>query len=304
MSSRVNVLLATYNGIEYLGVQLRSIESQSLSADRITIRDDGSTDGTQLLLQQWARDRSNVKLYQGSRLGTTQNFFSLLRDCEEDCEFFAFCDQDDVWFPQKIDWAIQRLTKDISQQPTMYCSRVEYVDEDLQHLGYSRIPRRLDLANALVENIATGCTIVLNRAAKDLICRNFPKRAMLHDWWCYLVVSALGKVIYDERPTVKYRQHAKNQVGANITLLQSLKGGLQRLFQQKLKDQSPSNQANEFLSCFGEQLSARNREIVSRFLSVRRGLLSRALYATDMDVRRQSRLGTLALRTMILLGKV
>jgi glycosyltransferase involved in cell wall biosynthesis len=305
MSSRVHVLLATYNGVEYLGEQLRSIESQSLPVARVTIRDDGSTDGTPSFLQEWARGRSFVRFLHGPRLGVTNNFFTLLKDSQEDCDYFAFCDQDDVWLPDKMERAVQALRKYPAEEPGLYCSRVEYVNERLSHLGYSRIPKRISFANALVDNIATGCTVVLNSAARELICKKLPVRsALLHDWWSYLTVSALGRVAYDEKPSIKYRQHANNQAGAPPSSGELFKRRIVKFFRRDGNEQLFSNQALEFKRCFGELLSVRDRDILERFLSVRRGLWTRAWYSAAMEVRRQTWIDTAVLRTMILLGRV
>lgn len=304
MRSQVHVLLATYNGIKYLGDQLKSIESQTLPVAGVTIRDDGSTDGTEAFLQEWAVGRGNVRLYRGPRLGVTNNFFTLLKDSEEDCSYFAFCDQDDVWLPDKIERAVFALRKCVAEEPVLYCSRVECVDESLEHLGYTRIPKRVGFANALVENVCTGCSVVLNRKARDLICERLPNRALLHDWWCYLVVSALGKIIFDERPTVRYRQHLSNQVGATTSRVTSVKVRLRRFLRSGKAARPLSDQAAEFRRCFGDLLSARDKETLDRFLSVRSGLWNRASYTAAMDVRRQSWVDTAILRTMILLGRV
>jgi len=304
MGTQVQILLATYNGVKYLGEQLKSIDCQTVPVARVTIRDDESTDGTQSFLQEWAVGRSNVRLFRGPRLGVTNNFFALLKDSEKACRYCAFCDQDDVWLPSKIERAVAHLSQYSPDGPLMYCSRLEYVDEDLHHLGYSRLPRRLDFANALVENVCTGCTIVLNRRAADLICERLPGRALLHDWWCYLVISTLGKVIFDETPTVRYRQHSNNQVGAATSHAASLKGRLQRLLRSRSGVQLLTEQAAEFKRCFGDLLNPHDKDILERFLAVRGGLWSRASYSAAMDVRRQSWVDTAILRTMILIGRV
>jgi glycosyltransferase involved in cell wall biosynthesis len=305
MSDRVHVLLATYNGVEYLGEQLRSIESQSLPVARVTIRDDGSSDGTQSFSQEWAKGKSYVRFLQGTRLGVTNNFFTLLKDSEEGCNYFAFCDQDDVWLPDKIERAVTVLRKYSAEEPVLYCSRVEYVNEKLGHMGYSRIPNRISFANALVENIATGCTVVLNGAARELICKNLPVRsALLHDWWSYLTVSALGMVVYDEAASIKYRQHARNQEGGTSSSRELFKRRMVRFLQRAGDKQLLSDQAVEFKRCFGELLSTRDRGILGRFLSIRCGLWSRASYTAAMEVRRQTWIDTAVLRAMILLGRV
>jgi glycosyltransferase involved in cell wall biosynthesis len=304
VSGRVNVLLATYNGSRFLQEQLDSLGSQTTPLSRITVRDDGSTDGTVSLLEKWAAGRPNVSLLRGPRLGFAKNFFALLTNPDQESDFFAFSDQDDVWLPDKIERALRALGGCDADVPSLYCSRLELVDENLKHLSFSRIPRRIDFANALVENVATGCTMVLNRAARNLISERLPDRAVFHDWWCYLAIAALGRVIFDETPTIKYRQHANNQVGATASRVKFFMRRLERFFRQAGGARPRSDQAQEFNRCCGALLVGRHKEILDRFLSVQGSVRERVSYSAAMDVWRQSRFDTALLRALILLGRV
>lgn len=304
MPPKVNILLATFNGARFLREQLGSISSQTLPFSRITIRDDGSSDDTFSALQDWASCRSNVCLSRGPQLGVTNNFFSLLANADSDSEYFAFADQDDVWHPEKLATAVERLRDFPFNEPALYASRVEYVGEALDHLGYSRSPCRPDFANALVENIAPGCTMVLNRAARNLICDNLPARAMIHDWWCYLVVAAVGTVIYDQWPSVKYRQHRNNHTGGTSSLTRLLWRRLVRLLATDSRSKLLSTQAIEFERLYKDLLSEHRRRVLDRFLDVRGDLLTRLSYSARMDVWRQSRFDTAILRTLVVIGRI
>jgi glycosyltransferase involved in cell wall biosynthesis len=304
LKDRVSVLLATYNGSKFLLEQLQSIEAQTLAPTRITVRDDGSTDDTIHQVEDWAAGKSNVILLCGKRLGAIDNFFELLRQTDEDSDYFSFCDQDDVWVPEKLERAVARLRICASTVPTMYCSRVEYVDEKLHHLGWSRIPRLSGFANALVENIAMGCTVVLNRQARALICGRLPRKALMHDWWCYLVLSALGEVIYDDRPGIKYRQHRNNVVGGTSALLELFKRRMVRFLKRPPNSKLLSDQAAGFQQCFGDILAPQESAVLERFLTVKGTLWARLSYNAAMDVWRQSWVDTAILRTMIVLGRV
>lgn len=304
MSARVNVLIATFNGSKFLLQQLESLLAQTLAPARITVRDDGSRDNTISLLQQWSVGRTNVELLAGGQLGAANNFFALLKTTDEDSDYFAFCDQDDVWLPEKIEKAVQVLRDCDSNMPLMYCSRIEYVDKKLEHLGYSKIPRKASFPNALVENVATGSTVVLNRRARDLICGRLPQQALMHDWWCYLVVSAFGRVIYDATPTIKYRQHGANVIGGTSSSLELFKRRLLRFLKRPRNVKFLSDQAEEFQRCFGDILPSQYAKILERFLMVRGNLWKRLSYNVAMDVWRQSLIDTAILRTMILIGRV
>jgi len=256
------------------------------------------------LVQEWAEGCSNVRLLQGPRLGAANSFFTLLDSCGDECDYFAFADQDDVWLPDKIERAVFSLGRHGTEEPAMYCSRVEYVDERLGHIRYSRIPKRVDFANALVENIAIGCTVVLNGSARSLLRRRVPQKTLMHDWWCYLVVSALGKVVFDERPGIKYRQHAGNVVGGTSSRIELFRRGMTRFVRSSQSSRLLSDQAIEFRRCFGDSLTQQQRRILDHFLMVRGNLWARLCYNATMDVWRQSWIDTATLRTMILLGRV
>lgn len=304
MKDRVNVLLPTYNGARYLREQLQSIEIQTLPVARITFRDDGSTDGSDALVREWAAGRPNVRWLQGPRLGAANSFFTLLDSCGDECDYFAFADQDDVWFPDKIERAVFCLGCRGTEEPAMYCSRAEYVDESLGHIGYSRIPKKVDFMNALVENIVIGCTVVLNRSARNLLRRRLPQKALMHDWWCYLVLSGLGEIVFDERPGIKYRQHAGNVVGGTSSRIELVRRGIARFVKSSPGAKPLSDQAIEFRECFADSLTQQKRRAIDRFLTVRENLWARLYYNLTMDVWRQSWIDTATLRTMILMGRV
>jgi hypothetical protein len=260
-------------------------------------------DGSDLLVQEESEDCPDVRRLQGPRLGAANSFFTLLDNCGDEYDYFAFADQDDVWLPDKIERAVLSLSRDGIEEPAMYCSRVEYVDESLGHIGYSQIPKKVDFTNALVENVAIGCTVVLNRSARNLLRGRFPQKTIMHDWWCYLVVSALGKVVFDERPGVKYRQHSGNVVGGTSSRIELFRRGITR-FVRRSPRVLLSDQAIEFHRCFGDSITPQKKRILDRFLTVRGNLWARLCYNATMDVWRQSWIDTATLRTMILMGRV
>ncbi len=280
MPEQVRILLTTHNGLGFLREQLQSIDAQTWPEIRVTVRDDGSTDETNELLEKWALGKPHVRLLRGSRLGVTRNFLTLLAHPDGDSDYFAFSDQDDVWLPDKMERAVLCLRGCDQDRPAMYCARLEYVDENLNHLGYTNVPKRVGFANAVVENVATGCTMVLNRSARELVCEKLPEKALIHDWWCYLVVSAFGRVIYDESRR-RFRRILSYEKGRPLV----------------------SDQAAEFKRCFGDRLSVHDRETLERFLCVRGGLKERIFYNAAMDVWRQSWVDTMILRAMILVGR-
>jgi len=144
---------------------------------------------------------------------------------------------------------------------------------------------------------------VLNRSARELVCEKLPEKALIHDWWCYLVVSAFGRVIYDERTSIRYRQHANNVTGGTPSPLELFGRRFRRFLSHEKGRPLVSDQAAEFKRCFGDRLSVHDRETLERFLCVRGGLKERIFYNAAMDVWRQSWVDTMILRAMILVGR-
>lgn len=215
------ILLATYQGEPFLKEQLDSLLRQSDASWRLLWRDDGSTDSTRAILEDFVA-RAGATRVQSSgrrdqRLGALGSFMALLAEAPADAARFAFCDQDDVWLPGKLARAATAFAAVPADRPALYCSRQHLVDTALRPVGLSPLPvRQPAFGNALVQNIATGCTVVLNAAARRVVlAAPPPPRSSMHDWWCYLVITGIGgRVIFDPEPQILYRQHSGNAVGA------------------------------------------------------------------------------------------
>jgi len=209
---RVVVLMSTFNGERYVAEQLRSILDQLPERGRIFVRDDGSRDGTVAAIK--ALGDSRISLVSGPNIGFGKSFLTLLAAAPSDAEMVMFADQDDVWLPGKIDRAWQHLSR-LPSTAALYGSAQMLADADLRPLHATPPwPFGPSFANALTENIITGCTAALNRPAVDLLQRaGVPDGVHFHDWWLYLVVSAFGTVVFDPEPTLLYRQHGSNQIG-------------------------------------------------------------------------------------------
>jgi glycosyltransferase involved in cell wall biosynthesis len=217
----VHILLASYQGEAYLAQQLESIAAQTYSAWQLWVSDDGSTDKTRAIVAQFASQvPQSVVILDGPCKGVTQNFFHLVNTVSLDNpnNVYAFCDQDDVWLPEKIARAVAQYQSQIlsNEQPYLYCSRTEIVDSNLRHLGYSAIPKRpLGFGNALLQNIAGGNTMVFNSALLKTLRHINPLHSVLHDWSAYQIATGCGGVVYyDKEAFLLYRQHTLNAVGA------------------------------------------------------------------------------------------
>ena len=155
--------MATFNGEEYLNEQIESLLSQDYENFGILIRDDGSSDSTIRRLKHYEKNK-RIEVIFGENLGVTQCFFELMRESDPLADYFSFCDQDDVWLPNKLTLAVDKLQAIDPVIPAMYFSRLHVVDEQLNKIKLSFHPRRaIGIENAIVQNVATGCTIVLNK---------------------------------------------------------------------------------------------------------------------------------------------
>ncbi len=217
----ITVVLATFNGAAYLRAQLLSLLDQVDVTWRLLWRDDGSADDSVAVLEAFERDspiRSDRLLDPRHRLGVAGSYHALVAQAPADT-YIAFCDQDDVWLPHKLSRGHAALSLVPAATPALYCARQVLVDADLRPLGTSmKLRPQPQFPMALAQNIATGCTVMLNQAAAELLRAAPPPAGTLHDWWSYLLVSgASGRLIIDDEPVVLYRQHGLNQVGAPHT---------------------------------------------------------------------------------------
>lgn len=299
----INILMSTYNGSKYLDAQIDSIFSQKDVEIILQVRDDGSTDETPELIER-ALERFPFEFRKGANFGVVGSFFDLLKNSRPECDYYAFSDQDDVWKAEKLFRASQQLAEFDHSVPALYYSRLEFTDERLNTIGFSAIPSYSGYANALVQNQATGCTIVMNKAARDLLISRLPEWALMHDWWCYLVVSAFGNVVYDSKPTILYRKHGNNVTPATPWFILELWERTKRYISNKNIPEKVTDQVNEFISVFGDLLDIEKRDLAEKFIEARSGnFFSRLNYVLHMKVRRNTILDNQILKILILLGK-
>ena len=219
-SPRVAILLCTKQGEAFLQEQLDSIGRQTHTSWAVYASDDGSQDATPAILQDFKRRVGERKLaiLRGPHMGFVANFLSLVCNPEIDADFYAYADQDDIWEDDKLARAVQFLQTVPGSVPAVYCSRTSNVDETNTCIGHSPLfTKPPGFANALVQNIGGGNTMVFNHAACQLLRLAGPDvQVATHDWWTYLLVTGCGgRVFYDPVPTVRYRQHGLNLVGGN-----------------------------------------------------------------------------------------
>jgi glycosyltransferase involved in cell wall biosynthesis len=303
-SRLVTILLSTYQGDSFLDEQLSSIASQTYDNWKLMWRDDGSSDQSVTYLNAFSVKHPGRVISIDTRagnLGAAQSFMYLLAKAPED-GFFAFCDQDDVWVPEKLSRSIDALRDVPDDVPAIYCTRQYLVDKNLNSLGCSqKLKRPASFRNALVQNIVTGCTVVMNARARSVILSARMPANSMHDWWSYLAVTAAGgKIIFDDEPSLLYRQHDSNTIGNPGSIMSRAAGAIRR---------GP----DAFWNVFDAHLDAL-KELVPLTPEARRTMTSlyeiwnfsalrRLYYLSKVGLYRQGLLEDLALRIFVLLRR-
>ena len=302
----ISVLMATHDGAGTLRAQIDSILGQTVRPRWFLASDDGSTDGTCEILQEYA-DNQELTEFEGPCKGATENFLTLLAALPQDAEYAALSDQDDVWLPQKLERAARGLASLPDGQPALFCARALICNDDLSSCHAAPMPDRAPgFRHALVQNVAGGNCMVLNRAAIELVqsARSEAGEPPYHDWWIYQLISgAGGAILLDDVPTVKYRQHARNAVGSGHHGLGAL---LRRPFRVLSGSYGRTTQRHaDALQRSAHRLTPENRALLADFIAARRAApLDRLRRLRQLGVYRQGRAGTFMLWCAAILGRV
>ena len=231
---RICVLLSTYNGEKYIKQQLDSIISQTVNNVDIIVRDDGSSDLTLQILEEYA-SRGLIQLYKGeTNLGPAHSFLTLL-SISDGYDFYFFSDQDDVWMPDKISRAMDQIEK-IDDIPVLYYSNAELVDDRLRQLNKNVYGRKQfpHMVTVLCGCSILGCTISMNRKLRDIVKSKYSNQLKIgmHDYFVSEICMICGgKIKYDDIPSLLYRQHDNNVIGYKIK--KTVSGRIEELFSKK-----------------------------------------------------------------------
>ena len=273
----VLVLISTYNGELFIREQILSVLNQSNVQVKIIIRDDGSQDSTTKIISDLIIKYPEISLIKDQNIGSKNSFFKLLEmAAHTSAEYIAFCDQDDIWDNNKLIEGTKKLIK-YKNYPSLYCSNLKVVDSELNFIRYM-YPKRIvsDKNTSLLNNIATGCTCIINRKLLDLFLKfPFPCNAVMHDWWLYSIASFLGKVVYDDRSFINYRQHSNNVYGARSTnYLKRLSNLIKSKFNNK-SEHYRELQAINFYKTYYSILSSQDLNIINQIINYRSSFLNK-----------------------------
>ncbi len=263
------ILLSVFNGERFLREQLKSIADQGYREWCILWRDDGSSDQSRAIMEEFSAGVGHGRCVEVRssclRLGASKSFLSLLREADG-YPFVAFADQDDVWLPTKLERAVAYLRGIAETTPALYCGRQIVVDKCLKQKRFSPLPRfGLHFPSALLQNVVTGCTAVLNQEGCRRVNGIFPPEQTMHDWWIYIVIAAVeGSIYFDPAPEILYRQHSSNAVGVApnlfIRLQKAIRRGARPFFHQLSAHLSALECAAELLPDSAQQNIAAIRD--------------------------------------------
>jgi len=296
-TDKIAILLATYNGEEYISEQIESILNQTYEDWVIYVHDDGSKDETKAIIKEYERKYPEkiVVLEAPATGGAKTNFLYLFREVE--APFYMCCDQDDVWLADKIEITkkeMDNLVRGNEEKPCLIFTELCVVDRDLniqaeKMSAYQGLDcKKVNFNRALIQNVVTGCTMMVNRVLRDELekIEDFDG-VLMHDWWATLVATRFGKAAYVEKATILYRQHGDNGVGA--TNAASFVYKLKRMLQGEEIKKSLENtriQAEAFCKLYKEPEGSLANEYAQL---AKKSKLKRLAFYKKHDVKKSTR---------------
>jgi len=297
---KVQVLLSTYNGEQFIQQQLDSLFNQTDVEVFCLVRDDGSSDNTMNILLENQEKYKNIKIISGKHIGYKASFFELIKISGE-YDYYAFSDQDDVWESFKLIKAIEKIDRTNKGRPVMYFSNATVVDENLKKLGRLHSSRDIipsEKTMALVQGFAHGCTLVFNHRSKDLILKYRPKQDYPHDFWIPLLHMYLGYVIYDQNSYILYRQHKENVFGKKRSFRKLIRLKLDFIIQ---RPNFYSQTAKELLIGYGEYLDEKDYQQLMDIADYKCSIKKYIKLLFNKNIKKNTFRGTFILKILILL---
>lgn len=283
---KVEILLASYNGEAYIREQIDSILAQSDDRWYLTVSDDGSSDRTPEILDEYANQHPDkiTRVYSGKRFGNARDhFFWLIGQCGAD--YIFTCDQDDNWYREKVKKqldAIEAAEKQYGKEtPVLVFSDQTPTDAQLDPLAQSFMRyqnqyfEHFDYRSILMRNVVTGGAMCFNRALRNLAMQCVDsKQTIMHDWWMAAVAARFGKIVYIDEPLSDYRQHGANSVGAkNVRSLAHVARKIANLNEVQRTTVNKKRQTRVFVDTYENSLPDADRFFLERFAKTRSGPL-------------------------------
>ncbi|HFI0249241.1 TPA: glycosyltransferase family 2 protein [Streptococcus suis] len=300
---KVNILMSTYNGQQFLAEQIRSIQDQSYTDWTLFIRDDGSSDNTKEILKDFERQDSRIHLIDNDKsdnLGVIKSFHKLVN--HDRADYYFFSDQDDVWLPNKLELSLKEAQNYLADLPLMVYMDLKVVNQDLEIMTESMVKSQSHHANTelvqeLTENTVTGGVAMINHALAEMWQET--DDILMHDWYLALLASAFGNLVFIDQPGELYRQHSDNVLGAR-TLSKRFKKWIRphilfAVYWDLIKN--CQKQARHLLQM---PLSQSNRELIEAFVTIMdKPMLERFRILRKYGLRKNKFFHTLVFTTLI-----
>lgn len=263
VNRKVCVLMSTYNGEKFLSEQLDSLIAQEGVDVSILVRDDGSSDNTVKILEDYAK-KGFIDYYIGKNIGVSNSFMDLLQRAQ-DADYYSFCDQDDYWYPDKLRIAVSKMEKYISDI-CLYHGVARVADTNLEWDGEKCLDRNVDdLISSIIQSHCMGCTLVINKNLRNVIIENKSNFYYMHDDWIHKVcLVKRGIILYDKDVHILYRQHGGNVIGARNTLKKKIMPHIKSI---RTKVCERSRQLVEFLKYYSEDMSMEEKKVCEMLIN-------------------------------------
>lgn len=299
---KIAVLMSTYNGEKYIIEQIESILAQKCEMDfDLWVRDDGSTDSTVDILNKYQAE-GKLKWYSGENLKPAKSFMDLIMKCRG-YDFYAFADQDDYWYSNKLQRGINAIKEMRSE--ALYFSNARLVDDKLSYLGRFVYRHKIhcDFYSLVISGGVLGCTVMFNRNIADRMYEaGVPDKITMHDCYAALVCSIFdGEIIYDNEPTLDYRQHSNNVVGSQSGKVGALKDRIRKIFKPAYV--SIAEQASSVLKIFENELSDEKKQWLMKVSEYRNSFANALKLAFSRKPKYNSKNMAVTLRFSILMRK-
>lgn len=299
MEKKVAVLISTYNGEKYLKEQLDSILNQTYKNIEIVIRDDGSSDSTKEIIKEYRQKHDNIILKEGTNIGFIKSFFKLLEISHAD--YYAYCDQDDIWLENKLELAVRLLDEADNTKPNLAFGNSDYYDENMKLINEGEKHKTFSFQNSLYECVTQGMTMVINQKAKEIIIENLPEKCFFHDWWTYMICSGMGKVFYSDETVVKYRRFQKNATAEGQNIFKIFLWRIEKLVTDNgMKDIRA--QQLEYKKMFYNKLPEENKSILDIFVQEKYNFFKAIQKAFYPQKLRRKLIDDIMIRILFLLG--
>lgn len=296
---KIAILMSTYNGEMYLKTQIDSILNQEDVDISLLVRDDGSSDSTLSILEEYAND-GKLSLYKGDNLRSAQSFFELIFNAPE-ADYYALSDQDDYWEKDKLIHAVNCLELLEKNKPLLYCSATKLVDKNLKIIKNKRKSGVVNFNQAVITSNATGCTMCFNRELLNIIRLHRPVVRLMHDAWIHKLCLAVGGIVYyDNNSYICYRQHGNNVIGGTSSLRKRWK---RRWRNFKTLSRIRSSAIIEIYENYLNIMPQRNKKIAKCIVDYRKSIFGRIKLLFNTNIHFTSKISVdIYYRLAVVLG--